>query len=410
MKKLFEGKKHVWTFMSVVIAAASICAVSAAGQSGKQVITIQTNTDGNPQLFRDGVAWIPHGVQMVAFVETPGIQKLATSANNPKQQKWFYTAYTQFSNSEFDDIKAWGADTVRMQVSEPGTDSTNEAYDAAFVDNYVSAVKYARSIGLNVIVSVQDENQYYTDGNGAIKEDPMSPNPSSSTMSAWKTLTSKLNGDLGIMYELYNEPGGNTGYRVPSPAWTNYSDAADTLVGQIRNSNINGTPVNNVIISDGLNQGQSFINFIPLKDNNVLYSVHPYFHQSAAPDASTWTPQWGYLTGAISGASAPSTGKVPVIVGEWGTLDQGDYLCSTGTPQAALNMLNYMRDAKIGLIAVTWDESRNGWGGLDTDTTGNDKVYGISTTLTGACNDDKFGAGKTIRYWYNQKELPGQPL
>jgi hypothetical protein len=81
MKKV-AVEKHAWSFTALIVAV-SACAVSATGQIGKQEATIQTNTDtspNQPQLFRDGKPWIPHGVQMVAFVQTPDF---AACADNP---------------------------------------------------------------------------------------------------------------------------------------------------------------------------------------------------------------------------------------------------------------------------------------------------------------------------------------
>jgi hypothetical protein len=80
MKKV-AVEKHAWSFTAALIVAVSTCAVSATGQIGKQDATIQTNTDtspNQPQLFRDGKPWIPHGVQMVAFCRHRTSQRAPT--------------------------------------------------------------------------------------------------------------------------------------------------------------------------------------------------------------------------------------------------------------------------------------------------------------------------------------------
>jgi hypothetical protein len=91
---------------------------------------------------------------MIAFVASPDAW-----TNYDLDKPWFQNAYNHFNNAELDDAQAWGADTVRMMLSQPAADPQSPQYDANFVSQYVVGVQYARSIGLNVIVCVQDETQ-----------------------------------------------------------------------------------------------------------------------------------------------------------------------------------------------------------------------------------------------------------
>ena len=77
-----------------------------------QAITVQQN-----MLKRNGVPWIPHAVQLVAFVQSP--QEAATVSGGSQ----FTPAYNHYCSgpaTEMADIKAWGADSVRMQPSGGG--------------------------------------------------------------------------------------------------------------------------------------------------------------------------------------------------------------------------------------------------------------------------------------------------
>ena len=99
-------------------------------------------------LVRNGVPWNPHGAQIIAFVAPPAAQT-----------GYFSAAHAHYSTAELSAVKAWGADTIRFQISQPGLDPQSSLYDASFLGQIQSAVAYARSIGLNVIVCVQDEAQ-----------------------------------------------------------------------------------------------------------------------------------------------------------------------------------------------------------------------------------------------------------
>jgi hypothetical protein len=69
-------------------------------------VTISRN-----RILRDSAPWVPHAVQMVAFVAPPSAQTGA-----------FLRAYEHYSPAEFTAIRRWGADSVRIQLSQPGSD------------------------------------------------------------------------------------------------------------------------------------------------------------------------------------------------------------------------------------------------------------------------------------------------
>ena len=113
----------------------------AQGTPADAVATTGAVTVRGNHLLRDGVPWIPHGVMMVAFVAPPAVQHGV-----------FTGAYAHYSADEMAGAKAWGADVVRFQVSQPGTDPQNPLYTTEFVEKVRGAVLASRAAGLDVIV------------------------------------------------------------------------------------------------------------------------------------------------------------------------------------------------------------------------------------------------------------------
>ncbi|MGA8580020.1 MAG: cellulase family glycosylhydrolase, partial [Bryobacteraceae bacterium] len=106
-------------------------------------------------------------------------------------------------------------------------------------DTIQSAVAYARSIGLNVIVCVQDEAQ-------SGETNPASL-PNAATQRVWQTLAPLFNADTGILYEVMNEPS-----LTPSAAnWSAWQAAMNAAIATIR-----ATGSANVVIADGLDYAE----------------------------------------------------------------------------------------------------------------------------------------------------------
>ena len=329
--------------------------------------TIGAITVSGNHVFRDGTMWIPHAVQLVAFVAPPAAQTGA-----------FLDAYAHFSTAELQAIKTWGADSVRMQLSQPGADPMNsERYDAGFVQQYVNAVKAARAIGLNVIVSIQDETQSGETATPATL-------PDAATNRVWEALAPMLNGDNGIIYEMMNEPE----LPVSTPDWQQWQVAMNNVIQTIR-----ATGATNTLLADGLNYAESLDGVIPLSDplNSVFYATHPYFHKSEDQTMAVWMSRFGAAAATF-----------PVIVGEWTTATT--YYCDSNTPLAALQFLQYLESLQIGLVAVTYDFGLPQYGGIVSDYNGTPTTFanGIQCGATG------FGPGTLIQNWYVTGSVPDE--
>jgi len=194
----------------------------------------------------------------------PVLSSVAFNAAPSGQTGLFGVAYREFNPAEVAAMKAWGYDTIRFFVSQPGLDPQNSAYDPAFLGRFVAEVTAARAIGLNVIVCVQDER-----GAGASKPAALD----GGTGRAWRVLAPAFKNDNGVMFEIMNEP-----EPVASPVnWAAWALTVNSMVAIIRNSG-----ARNVLITDGLNYAEQLdgapIRADPLKQ--VAYASHPYAHSA----------------------------------------------------------------------------------------------------------------------------------
>lgn len=388
---------------------ACLCAVITAplastmrGQSA--ALPGQVTVSGK-QLLRDGSAWIPHGFFQIAFAVPPaafGITLPGGKASNPA----FQIAYTYYSPSEYADMRRAGADSVRMNIAQDGSDPENKYYfDAQWFATVISAVKAARAAGLSVILSVQNEAQTGS-GGGAL--------PGNATRRVWRELAPIFGQDRGILFELYNEPNlhpGASPNQAPSAEdWEQWADAMNETLTLVR-----ALGAVNVIVADGLVSAQQLSGAPKLNDalNQVAYASHPYpSGKTEAIGAYNQTKRaWDQKFGDFAKTE-------PVIVTEWGA----GYFCNSDMPQATVDFLGYLQQHNVGLEVVAWD-----WGpykfasavqnfpdpefsSLLTPTSPNacSAVNGF-TPGVGHGPSTNFGPGKVIESWYLTGVVPTVP-
>ena len=316
-------------------------------------------------LLRDGAVWTPHGLVSIAFVAPPAAQ-----------QGVFVNAYKHFSKDELAAMRAWGADTVRIQVSQPGLDPQNPLFTQSFVATVGAAVREARAAGLSVIVSVQDESQ-------SGESNPASL-PNEATQRVWQVLAPLFNRDTGILYELINEPQ----LPVNVANWAAWARSMDAVIMTIRN-----TGSRNVVVADGLNFAERLDGAPSLTDPlyQVAYAAHPYAHNAAGQTEQIWERNFG---------SAART--VPVIITEWTTVPK--YYCDMNTAVSALAFLHFLQARGIGLTAFAYDFGANRFGSVVQD------FKGTPSTFAGGlqCGQPGFGPGTLVQDWYETGFVPNQ--
>ena len=312
-----------------------------------------------------GGPWTPHGIVQIAFVAPPAAQ-----------QGVFADAYKHFSPADYQEMKRHGIDSVRIQISQPGLDPQNLLFTAAFRTQVVDAVHAARAAGLAVMLSVQDEVQ-------SGESHGVASLPNDATSRVWQSLSPVFANDLGVMYELLNEPN-----LPPSPGnWRMWATAMNATLAVVRQSG-----ARNVVVADGLQFAERLSGAPELNDRlgQVVYASHPYAHRAEDQQQPAWDAKFGDFAR-----------RHPVVVTEWATVPK--YFCDLGTPKYAEAFLQYLDERGIGLMAYGWDFSGPKFGST---------FHGFPPQPTAfqglRCGDLGFGPGRAVeRHYLGQGQVQG---
>ena len=301
------------------------------------------------RFLRDGVPFTPVGFNSVGALTPPGCRHrvgLAAAAN-----------FTEERLRAMRD--RWGANTIRLQVSQSGLDAADPGPYLASIRNKVNL---ARSLDLVVILSMQDQ---------AIGCGKASPLPSQATIRAWRAVLPTFQSWPYVMFEIFNEPQNDpvsepstdpyvwhwpdwrSGGREIKPCtaeaktagectkdfherWSAYTPVGhQALVRAIRS-----TGARNVLIADGANYGGRLQGVPLLNDpaDNLAYAVHPYY-------ITDGRARWDVRFGNLSATQA-------VVATEW-NYDGDD--CGTARQRMAPEFFEYMREKNIGVFGHSFD-------------------------------------------------------
>lgn len=322
------------------------------------------------ELFRDGKPWVPHGFYQIAFEVAPA--NLAR-ADHP----FWTTAQENYSPDEYLDMRAAGADTVRIQIAQAGADPVSPAFDATFVGKALGAVRAARRTGLTVILCVQGESH--------VPRVPPLALPGPGTRRIWERFAREFADDRGVLFELLNEP-------QPEPNAENWKKWKQEMTNTAQT--VRRTGARNVIIADGLGAGQILDGAPLLDDPQVAYASHPY--------ADNRTGQEGQTKGAWENKFGAFARTAPVIITEW---HFGGFFCNADTPQATLEFLRYIEERHIGVVVGTWDWQPSGFGNARWGFP--EAKFSSFSKLS--CHQPGYGLGKVIESWYTTGHVPTAP-
>ena len=279
-------------------------------------------------------------------------------------------AQAGYSQWAIDAVRAIGGDTLRLQVGMPFLDPQSPAYSAGYLDEVRQAVAQARGQHLVVILSMQWE------GRTGVK--PVEMLPKDSALRAWGQLGPAFANDLGVVYELFNEP-------VSSPQagpgfWAAWRGGHQAIIDALRRQQIRNT-----LLVDGL-YGAKLLEGAPeLADplQRLAYGVHPYF----GTDLNT-PAQWDAHFGRFAERHA-------VLVTEWSHAPRD---CEASDGATVDRFVDYLAERRIGLIGYGADE-RNGGRLLVID--GDRRV---PTRFAGkACAGRGAGPGEAIRRLFQRE-------
>ena len=142
------------------------------------------------------------------------------------------------------------------------------------MQQFIGAVKAARTAGLTVIVGIQDE--------GVSGKTNMLGLPSPATLRTWQQLVPAFKDDKGILLEPFNEPGTGPQQLPSATDWENWQAALNATIASVRSQG-----ATNVLVADGLAHAETLTGAPPLSDSlhQVAYAAHPYSFQDS--DEST---------------------------------------------------------------------------------------------------------------------------
>lgn len=307
-----------WLAGCVLAALASGAPAAPTGDAPPPGLLGVQSGAGWPQLLRDCKPWVPRGLSFFG--------RLVPRSRDADEST--AAARDRFDAEALPLARAIGADLVRLQIGQPFLDPQSPQFDPAYLGEVRDAVAAARRGGFSVILSLQWE------GRTGVK--PVEMLPKASALRAWGAVAPAFAGDLGVAFELFNEPASPPD---PGPGvWEAWRAGHQALVDQLRRAG-----VRNLLIADGLRGAQRLDGAPPLADplGQLAYAVHPYFGQE--PN----TPEgWDQRFGRFAATH-------PVIATEWGHAARQ---CERGGPEAVEGLLAYLAERRIGLVAYGADE------------------------------------------------------
>jgi Cellulase (glycosyl hydrolase family 5) len=229
----------------------------------------------------------------------------------------------------------WCANTVRIQAAPSNLlahPSSGRPYNRAFLAALMAQVTLARRLGLAVVLTAQTEDT------------TLAPGPTTQTIQYWRVLEEHLQGQGGIMFDLFNEPRLWAG--SVSRTWMLWQKGGryhgvsylgmQTLANRLRRDHIGrifwieGPFVANAL-PDQLLQHE-------ITGENMVYDVH---HPRGTHSPRNWWEQFGELSVRVN---------EPVVLGEWAQYAAPKTECWPDARRTVPAFLQYLHVHKIGLV------------------------------------------------------------
>jgi len=222
-----------------------------------------------------------------------------------------YKTTTWFSAAAFAAMRSWGMNEVRIPFS-----ACLVTGDPQYLPGLQAIAQRAEAAGLYVVLAMFGDARAGCAVNGVAM-------PHASALQQWSRVAAAFSSDTSVIFDLYNEPHPpdglsaaawalwKTGGIATSPSGDAVAVAGmDQLAAAIRAAGARSQ----VLVAEML--GTDSITADPtheVVDANVLYSLHTYFARGA-----TTTGAWDRMFGTASA-------QLPVYIGEWAFLPNGQY-------------------------------------------------------------------------------------
>jgi hypothetical protein len=218
-------------------------------------------------------------------------------------------------------MQQWGINTVRVPLNEDcwlGINGVASAVSGtAYQQAIASFVQMLRTNGMYVIVDL------HWNGPGTTLAKSQQPMPDADhAEDFWKSVAGTFSSDMGVLFDLYNEPYPDKGTNDPGGCllngcslsdWTGFSGAANAVGMQQLVTDVRNAGAHNVIMVGGWAYANNLTTWLQNRPNDPLGNVAASFHNynyTTCNDASCWTS-----------TVQPVAAQVPVITGELGEND-----------------------------------------------------------------------------------------
>lgn len=292
-----------------------------------------------PSITISGTRFLNHGKPWLAGgVNLRSIEWATSNAGKyPHAERQFVEAARHFGPKEIDAIRTYGANTVRLQVSQAGLDPRSPEYVRGYLKRIVKQVHQLQAAGLVVVLAMQWEGP-------ATGVSGLSSMPDASTSRAWAHLGPVFAHDRSVLYELFNEPNMHKqhGKVVPlAQKWHVWSSDYQSLIDELRHLG-----ARNVLLVDGMKWAKTLQGAPTLSDplGQLAYAVHPYPSRGEPVTPAGWDRWWGNFAKTH-----------PVIITEWLMSSKALKWCRPNTPQITRSLLRYALKHRISFIVSAFD-------------------------------------------------------
>jgi aryl-phospho-beta-D-glucosidase BglC (GH1 family) len=241
----------------------------------------------------------------------------------------------QWTRRIFDEVKAWGANIVRLPVHPLAWRARGEERYLALLDE---GVRWAREAGLYVLLDWHVIGNLGTE----LMQDRMYDTTRKETLQFWRAASSHYRDDpTVVLYELFNEPTDYNG-RLGRITWAQWKPMLEEMIGVIR-----ANDPSSLVVVAGLDWAYELrqVTASPIDAPAVAYASHPYPQKRPEPWEPKWEADWGHVAA-----------KYPVFVTEFGFSRDGSEPF-VGTPRYGRAILDYMAKRNISWAAWCFDTS-----------------------------------------------------
>jgi endoglucanase len=230
----------------------------------------------------------------------------------------------------FEEVKAWGANIVRLPVHPAAWRARGPERYLALLDQ---GIGWAREAGLYVMVDWHVIGNLRTE----LMQDPGYDTTRKETFEFWRRVARHYRDDpVVVLYELFNEPTEYQG-QLGRLDWAQWKPILEEIVGIVR-----ANDPSSVVVVAGLDWAYELRSVIasPIDAPGVAYASHPYPQKREEPWEPKWEADWGHVAA-----------KYPVFVTELG-FDRKGSVPFIGSSRYGREIVGYMQ--KKGMSWAAW--------------------------------------------------------